>query len=176
MQCRGGEYHDRNREIELRTAPWQAPWVYDGIRQPKHAQWLAGVVDGYLCGAAPDLMEHDLVEVFDALVVPDGCRPLLLLVRQRRWRRGQHVVLPPDRAIGSTARRGRAEQSRAVELEGGRGRGSGERQAGRWASSRLICGIFGQCPCACVLFSERADEGMRMSRIQTGRTSQLLIM
>jgi hypothetical protein len=39
-----------------------------------------------------------------------------------------------------------------VELEGGRGRGSGERQEGRWTSSRSIWGIFGQRTCACVLF------------------------
>jgi hypothetical protein len=48
-----------------------------------------------------------------------------------------------------------AEQSGAVELEGGRGSGSGERQAGKWASSRSICGISGQRHCACVLFYER---------------------
>ena len=118
MQHRGGEGRGNNREIGLRTAPWQASRIYVGIWQAEHAWWLMGVANGYLCRVAPDLAEHELVEVVDTIVVPDGRRLLLLAHRWRR-RRGRHVVLPPDRAAASTARQGRAERSNGA---GGRER------------------------------------------------------
>jgi hypothetical protein len=128
MQHREGEGRGSNREIGLRTAPWQAPWIYVEIRQSEHSHRVGGVADGYLCRAALDLMEPDLVKVVDILAVPDGHHLLLLLARRRRWWRGQHVVLPLDRAAASTARRGWAERSRGV---GGRERKWKWREASR---------------------------------------------
>jgi hypothetical protein len=155
MQRRGGEGQGSNREIRLRIAPWQAPQIYARIRPPKHTRWLAGVADRYLYGAAPKLSQSTTLSrsLMPLQCLTDVASCLSSPVDGDDTEAGQHVVLPLDRATASTARRDREE--RRVELEGWRGRGSGERQAGRWAGSRSIWGISEQCPYACVLFFER---------------------
>jgi hypothetical protein len=78
------------------------------------------VADGYLCGAAADLVEHDLVEVVDSLQCLTGAASCfsslaggddaeadMLSFRRTELQRAPHAEL---------------KQSGAVELEGGRGR------------------------------------------------------
>jgi hypothetical protein len=76
-----------------------------------------------------DLAEHDFVEVIDAAAYfsssagGDDAEADMLSFHQTEPQRAPHAE---------------AERSGAVELEGGRGSGSGERQVGGWAGSRLI--------------------------------------